>query len=93
MDKLNLETLIERMEPYDCHRKEDFIKLLEDFPELKEHLISELEDNEEWAQKAATGEVKFIINDSRYKTPKTLRSNPCVVLNFIRSVPVVSLNV
>ena len=91
--ELSLDALIERMEPYDCHRKEDFIKLLEEFPALKKSLELSLKTNKEWVEKAATGEVKFIINDNRRKIPKPFRKAPYVTLNFIRSVAVVSINI
>lgn len=95
MDNLafNLESLIEMMKPYDCHFKDDFVRLLKEFPELETSLILLLESNTEWAKKATTGDVRFIVNDSRRKNPLSLQIKPYVVLNFIKGIPVVSLNV
>lgn len=90
---MDLESLIIRMTPFDCHTKEDFVKLLEEFPELKSDLVSQLESNKKWTKKATAGEVKFIINFDSWKTSKLNRKYPYAVLNVIKSIPVVSLNV
>lgn len=90
---MDLESLINRMTPFDCHTKKDFVKLLEEFPELKSDLVSQLEDNKEWVKKANAGEVKFIINFVSWKTSELHRKSPYAVLNAIKSIPVVSLNV
>lgn len=90
---MDLKMLIARMEPYDYQEKEDFVKLLKEFPKLKTSLSLELQSNKDWVQQAETGEVKFIINDNRHKVPQKFWKEPYVVLNFIKSVPVVSLNV
>lgn len=90
---MDLQTLINRMTPFDCHTKEQFLDLLEEFPELKTSLELLLKSNKKWTRKAEKGEVKFVINDNRWKVSKVYREPPHVVLNVIRTVPVVSLNV
>ncbi len=90
---MDLQTLIERMTPFDCDAKKNFIELLEEFPELKEDLVSMLQSNTKWVEKVkSTNNVKFIINDSRWKTSEVHRISPYVILNTIKSIPVVSIN-
>lgn len=90
---MDLQTLIDRMTPFDCHTKEQFLKLLVEFPELKNSLELLLKSNKNWNKMAEKGDIKFIINDTRWKISETHRKPPHVVLNVIRSTPVVSLNV
>lgn len=90
---MNLQTLIDRMTPFDNQTKEQFIELLDKYPKLETELKLLLRSNSEWSNKPEASDVKFIINYSSWKVSKEYRKPPYVVLNIIHSIPVVSLNV
>lgn len=90
---MDINTLINRMTPFDNQTKEQFIEQLDKYPELETELKLLLKSNSKWSNKAETGDVKFIINYNSWKVPEEYRKQPYVVLNIIHSTPVVSLNV
>lgn len=90
---MDINTLLNRMTPLEYHTKEQFIGLLDKYPELETSLELLLRTNTKWTKKAETGDVKFMINYCSWKVSKVHRKQPYVVLNVIHSTPVVSLNV
>ena len=97
---MDLETVLERMQPYDVNSpsKKTFLNCLNEFPQLKESLRFQLtsEENSEWIKKAKEGEIYFIINDDRWKNKKIfIKTSPTIVLSLIsrEEVPTISINI
>lgn len=95
---MDLEKIIERLEPYDpsSSSKDDFLNQLKSFPELKESLKLQLasKDNSEWLAKVENGKIYFKINDDRWKLHIRNRCSPTLSLKLIspERVPIISID-